>query len=357
MENPRIEIDLDKIRHNTREIVKACSNLNIGITGVTKVFCGDVRIAMAMVEGGVKHLADSRIENILKLKDIDIPKILLRLPMLSEISEVVRYADCSLNSEYGTIYALSQESVRQDKIHKVILMIDLGDLREGIWYENALTVVEDILKLRGIELYGIGTNLTCYGGVIPSFKNLSILSAMAEDIRNKHGIELPIVSGGNSSSLYLIFNGIIPKGINNLRIGEAILLGRETAFGKKITNLYDDAFTISSEIIEIKEKPSIPIGEIGKDAFGNTPKFTDWGVRRRAIVAIGRQDIDWQGMSPIDEGVIIVGASSDHLIIDITKSQKTYKLGDELNFKMSYSCLLQSMTSGYVKKIIHQEKV
>ncbi|HEX3028404.1 MAG TPA: ornithine racemase Orr [Clostridia bacterium] len=350
--NPRIEIDLDKIRYNTREVVGKCSKYNISVTGVTKVFCGDIDIAGAMVEGGVKALADSRVENIMKLKDLNVDKVFLRLPMHSEIQEIVRYADYSLNSEYDTIARISKESIKQKKIHNVILMVDLGDLREGVWYEYVDEIVREIIKLEGITLAGIGTNLTCYGGVIPSFENLSLLSRIAEGIRRKYKISLPVVSGGNSSSLHLVYEGSIPGGINNLRIGEAIALGRETAYGEKLDNLYDDIFTICGEIIEIKKKPSMPLGNVGVDAFGRKPQFTDIGDRYRAIAAIGRQDIDYQNMTPADSDIVIVGASSDHLIVDITDCSKQYRVGDEIRFKMAYGCLLRSMTSMYVKKVI-----
>ena len=351
MKNPRIEINLNKVKHNTAEIVKRCNKFNINVAGVTKVFCGNIDIAKSMVEGGVQFLADSRLENIIGMCDIEIPKILLRLPMLSEIEEVIRYADYSLNSEVEIIEKLSFESIKQGKKHKIILMIDLGDLREGVWYENVYEVVDSIAALSGIELAGIGTNLTCYGGVIPSRENLSLLSNIASNIRKTYNIKLPIVSGGNSSSLHLLEKNDMPQGINNLRIGEAIVLGRETAFGDLIDGLYDDAFMLYGEIVEIKKKPSLPIGDIGMDAFGGVPTFIDKGDIYRAIVAVGRQDINLEGMTPVDSSIQIIGASSDHLILDVTGNKDNYKVGSEVPFKISYGCLLQAMTSAYVKKV------
>lgn len=354
MVNPRIEVDLSKIRHNTFKIVTDCKKYGIKVSAVTKVVCGDQRIARAMLEGGAECLADSRIENLIKLKDIDVCKVFLRLPMISEAAEVVKYSDISLNSEIETISALSREAVKQGKqgtVHNIILMVDLGDLREGIWYEKVFDIVPGILSLDGIKLIGIGTNLTCYGGVIPTEGNLSILSNLAAEMRKRYGIELPIVSGGNSSSLPLMYSGKMPCGINNLRIGEAIFLGRETAYGEHIKWLYDDAFEFIGEIVEIQQKPSMPVGIIGHDAFGLSPKFADKGIMTRAIIAAGRQDIDYCALYPEDTKIKIIGASSDHLIADITGCKKKYKVGDEVRFKMSYGCLLQAETSEYVKKV------
>lgn len=351
MKNPRIEIDLNKIKYNTEYIVSKCRKIGISVMGVTKAFCGDTDIASSMVDGGVSFLADSRLENIIKLKDIQIPKVMLRIPMQSEVHDVALNCDYSLNSEISTITMLSEESIKLGKKHNIILMIDLGDLREGIWYEDNFDCIKKIKALDGIKIAGIGTNLTCYGGVIPSFENLSKLIEIADIIENIIGYKLEIISGGNSSSLHLVLKGEMPSRINNLRVGEAILLGRETAYGSIIDNLYDDIFMLYGEIIEIKKKPSYPVGEIGVDAFGKTPVFADKGLRLRAILAMGRGDVDFKNIIPIDDSIEIIGGSSDHLILDIQNSKNNYSVGDEIVFKINYGSLLQSMTSHYVKKI------
>jgi len=349
---PRIEIDLNKVRHNTEVLSELCGKHDIKLAGVTKVFCAIPEVAKAMVDGGVEILADSRIENLIKLGALNVPKLLLRLPMISQVHEVVRHADISLNSELSTIQKLSAEAVKIDKIHQIILMVDLGDLREGVWIDDVMSTVEGIIKLKGVKLIGIGTNLTCYGGVIPNKNNLGKLVEIAEEISNRFEIELQIISGGNSSSLYLIENNEMPEKINNLRLGESIVLGRETAYGNPIENTYQDAFNLVAEIIELKEKPSVPIGEIGMDAFGNKPTFEDKGNRKRAILAVGRQDVNPDNLIPIDEAIEIIGASSDHLIIDVTDSEIQYEVGDEISFNLEYGALLQLTTSQYIYKKI-----
>ncbi len=349
---PMIEIDLEKIKHNTEVLVDIARQNHIDIAGVTKVFCALPEIAQAIVEGGVSMLADSRLENIKKLNGIAIPKLLLRLPMTSQVNDVVHYTDISLNSEISTIEALGKAAVRLNKTHDIILMIDLGDLREGILREDVFNIVERILKVEGIRLVGIGTNLTCYGGIIPKKDNLGLLTEIAEEVESAFNISLNIISGGNSSSLYLLEQKNIPNRINHLRLGEAIVLGRETAFGNRILKTYDDAFVLKAEIIELKEKPSIPTGEIGMDAFGNKPVFEDKGVRKRAILAIGRQDVSIDNIHPKDEEAVVLGGSSDHLIVDVTDCSRNYAVGDQIDFKLEYGALLQLMTSDYVVKKI-----
>lgn len=347
---PCIEVNLNKITHNVKEINNLCIVRGINLVGVSKVFCAKKPIVDAMLAGGIDIIGDSRLENLKRLQKINCKKLLLRIPMESHAADVVKYADISLNSEYKTIAILSKAAKKVNKVHNIILMIDLGDLREGVLEIDVINVVEEILKLPNINMCGIGTNLTCYGGVIPDKNNLGKLLNLKETIEEKFGINLPVVSGGNSSSLYAVIDESIPEGINQLRIGEGIVLGRETAFGKPIQNCHNDCFTLKGEIIEIKDKPSIPIGKIGMDAFGETPCFEDKGIIKRAIIALGRQDIAPEGLTPKDKCIEVLGASSDHLIINISNCSTKYDVGDIIDFNVDYSCLLRAMTSPYIKK-------
>ena len=351
---PVLDIYLDKIKHNTETLVRKCQSHGIGVTGVTKVFCGNESITKAMVSGGIDSIADSRIENLKRLSNISIPKMLLRLPMISQASKVVEYADISLNSEIETLRALSAAAISKGKTHKVIIMFDLGDLREGILdQKEMLYIVEETLKLERISLVGLGTNLTCFGGVIPTKGNLTRLVELKRTIETTFDIVLDIVSGGGSSSLHLLEEEAMPEEINHLRLGESIVLGREAAYGNQIIGTSDDCFKLIAEIIEIKDKPSIPAGEIGLDAFGNKPIFSDKGIRKRAICAIGKQDVFPEDIVPEDGDILILGASSDHLILDISDCYRAYKVGGLVSFKLSYSGILRSMTSEYVSKSIH----
>ncbi len=354
-EYPCVEIDLCKITHNANTILSMCKKKGIEVVGVTKVFCAEPSVVQAMLKGGIVHFGDSRIQNLKNMRDIHCKKTLLRISMESEAEEVVKYSDISLNSELETIKVLSKTAKSINEIHNIILMVDVGDLREGVLVKDVISTVREILKLDNIKLIGLGTNVTCYGGVLPDENNLGKLVELKKDIKNIFNIELSIISGGNSSSLYMVMNSTLPKEINQLRIGEGIALGRETAFGNPIANCYDDAFILKGEIVEVKEKPTVPTGEIGRDAFGEKPHFKDIGIRKRAIVAVGRQDIKVDGLIPLDKNINIFGASSDHLILDITDSYEVLEVGDIVEFKMDYGCVLAAMTSQYVKKYYEKE--
>ncbi len=347
---PRLLIDLKKLKHNADTIGTICQNANISIMAVTKGVCGSPDIASSIITKNVEFLADSRIKNLIKLNHIPLPKVLLRLPMASEIRDVIRFCDISLNSELKTIRLLEQEATKQRKTHDIILMIDLGDLREGIWPDELMDTVRDILRLKAIRLKGIGVNLSCLNGVLPEVGNLSKLCQFAEKIEQQFNIELSIISGGNSRSIHLLTNGQLPEKINNLRLGESLLFGWETASDNKIDNTYQDAFCLETQFIEIKNKPSYPIGTIGYDAFGNRPRLIDKGIRKRGILGIGKQDVEVDRLVPCDKKAFIIGSSSDHLLVDLTDSDIEYDVGGVFRFNIEYLSLLRLMTSEYIHK-------
>jgi len=213
-----------------------------------------------------------------------------------------------------------------------------------------LDMATQIFCLRGVNLVGLGTNMGCFGGVLPSEDNLGVLIELRNIIEQHLGHHIEVISGGGTSTLLLMENGMIPLGVNQLRIGEGILLGTDTTNNRRIPWLYQDTFRLRAEVIEVKDKPSMPMGTIGKDSFGNIPEFEDVGIRKRAIVALGKQDVYIEGVFPLDEKIKILGASSDHTILDITNSSKKIVVGDEIVFGLTYSGLLSASDSRFIEK-------
>jgi predicted amino acid racemase len=97
MITPRLEIDLNKIHHNARTLVERLGNRGISVTGVTKATLGSAEIAATMLKAWVKRLGDSRIENIeaMRLAQVPATMALIRSPMLSQVTRVVRQVDVS----------------------------------------------------------------------------------------------------------------------------------------------------------------------------------------------------------------------------------------------------------------------
>lgn len=351
---PRLEIDLDKIYHNAHTLVHHLKHCGISVTGVTKATLGSPDIAKVLLRAGVSALGDSRIENIecICRANIDAEMILIRTPMISQVENVVNFANLSFNTEIQVIRQLSIQAQKVDRIHKVLLMVELGDLREGILPEDLVEIARQTACLPNIILEGIGTNLACRSGVAPDVTNMTRLTELAIDIEAATKQPLNMVSGGNSANLTWAFSGADIGRVYNLRLGESILLGRETLHRKPIINLHTDAITLVAEVIESKLKPTKPHGEIAQSAFAAKRTAKNRGTTRQAILAIGIQDVDPQGLKSND-GVSICGASSDHLMIE--SSNDNLAIGNELSFRPNYAALLRMMTSPFLEKRLLQQ--
>ncbi|MFK7777635.1 MAG: alanine/ornithine racemase family PLP-dependent enzyme [Gimesia sp.] len=346
MTAPRLEIDLTKIYHNARALVELLTERGISVTGITKATLGSPDIAGVLLRAGVSSIGDSRIENIekMRLSRVSASMILTRSPMLSQVDRVVKSADVSFNTELDVISKLSSAAQKMKQKHGIVLMVELGDLREGIMPENILDTIREVLRFPNIALKGIGTNLACRSGVSPDASNMSELSSLVDSIEATFGLSLDIVSGGSSANLNWALSGADSGRINNLRLGESILLGREPLQRQPIDGLHTDAITLVAEVIESKLKPSLPWGEIAQTAFGEKLPPTDRGHIPQAILAIGHQDTDPHGLQPPPD-IEILGASSDHLIVE-----SSLPVGAEITFQLNYSALVRAMTSPFVVK-------
>lgn len=354
---PRLVIDLQKVYENTKNLVEMAKSENIAITGVVKVVDTLPSVAEKMIQAGCISIADSRMEGLAALRESGISSelMLLRLPMKSEAAKVVRYADISMNSELVVLQALDEEARKAKKVHKVILMADLGDLREGFVDEEELlqAAFQVEKEMKGLYLYGIGTNLGCYGSIKPDPINLGKLVHLAQVIEQHIGRKLDLVSGGASTSVPLLVDGKMPQGISHLRSGEAILNGKDLPdiWGYPMEGFHRDVAILQAEVIEVKDKPSHPIGEIFVDAFGYRPEYCDIGIRKRALLAVGKKDIGHHdSLIPKKKGIQMVGSSSDHLIIDVTEAEEV-QVGDILEFELYYQALMYLSASKSVKKI------
>ncbi len=350
MSAPRLEIDLDRIEHNTRTLVDRLAARGISVTGVTKAALGSAAVANAMLRGGVSALGDSRIENIEAMRGAQIatPMTLIRSPMLSQVERVVHSVELSFNTEWSVLARLSRAAGRTGQSHSVLLMVELGDLREGIMPGELADMVHSVLGLPNIILLGIGANLACHSGVVPDHNNMAELSALAESIEQTFDVRLEMVSGGNSANLDWALSTEDTGRINNLRLGEAILLGCDPLHRRPLTGLHTDAITLVAEVIESKTKPARPWGAIAQTAFGQAPESAGCGENARVILALGQQDVDPAGLVP-PAGIRILGASGDHLISCRESGESS--VGDEVRFGLNYSALVRSMTSPFVRKV------
>ena len=349
MTAPRLDIDLDAVAHNTRALVDRLAPRGIRVTSVSKAVLGAPNVATAMLRGGASGIGDSRAENLARLRAAGVlaPFTLIRSPMLSQVDDVVRAADFSLNTEADVLDALSDAAVRQRTIHAVVLMVELGDLREGVAADAVVDMAGTVARRPGLRLAGLGTNLACRSGVVPDQGKMDELSGLVEQVESLVGHRLTVVSGGNSANLDWALAADDVGRIDELRLGESILLGTEPLNRRPIEGLRTDAFTLTTEVIEVKTKPAQSWGDRAQAAFGHETDLGRPGFLRQAIAAVGRQDVDPDGITP-PAGMAVLAASSDHLVIDI--GDHALSVGDEISFGLDYSALVRAMTSPFVSK-------
>jgi len=352
---PELIVDHEKLRYNMRTVVGWCRDAGIDVAGVTKVTNGMASVALDYESCGAKWIASSRLEQLARAKaeGVKLPLLIIRVVMLSELDEMVRICDYSLQSSLDTLKALEKAALKNDKLHNVILMADLGDLREGFFEKEELVAVAEYVenRLDGVHLAGIGTNLGCVGSVKPTEEKMLMLADWAKAVEDAIGRPLEVVSGGATSSLMPVFDGVMPSKVNMLRIGAVSFCGPtedlRTCYGRKEADvLSDEAFILEAEVIETNTKPTHPVGELGVDAFGQRPAYKDRGRRRRAILAIGRADYgDIADIIPQLEGSEVTMASGDHTILDIEDCAGPLHVGDIVRFKLRYSSIMRLTAS------------
>ena len=345
---PQLEFDLALLRSNADAVISRCRGMGIRVCGVVKGVDGLPEAARVLRAAGAAELGTSRLEQVAKCRaaGVDGPWLLIRIPGLTELPDVVALCETSLQSEWPTLLALEEECLRQNKTHRVIVMTDLGDLREGFWDKDELVDVCERVEreLPHVHLAGIGVNLTCYGSTKPTPEKMNELVGLARQVEQRIGRKLEIVSGGATSSFTLVHWGTMPAGVNHLRIGEAILLGKDLQVDWGIRDmdyLRMDALTLRAEVVEVKDKPTYPIGEFAIDAFGRKPVYEDRGIRRRAILALGRADVgELESLIPREPGLTVIGGSSDHCIVDVEDCPRRLQVGDIVEFSLCYSHML-----------------
>ncbi|OUN83816.1 alanine racemase [Flavonifractor sp. An52] len=352
---PILEINTNKVTENAKKLHDFCASKGVELVFATKGFSARPEVIRAAMAGGITSFADSRMKNIMAAKQAipGLNYLLIRIPAILEAEEVVRWADWSLQSQIEVIRAVSKAALRQGKVHPIILMIDVGDLREGVFGREQLdSIVPQILACSGVKLVGLGTNVGCYGSVLPSVDNTAILVELRDYLNRTYGCSISVLSVGGTCALKLLEVGVMPAGINQLRVGEAVLFGEDTTGNRFLDGYHQDAFLFKAQVVELRRKPSVPIGELGRDGKGDTPEYPDRGVRLRAICAAGKQDVAWAALTPVLPGAKMIGASSDHLIVDVEDCGGQVQVGDWLEFRCGYMAVLDATTSAYIDIVV-----
>jgi len=352
-----VTLDIKKLKSNFNYLNTLFKKNGIEWSVVSKILSGNKVYLTELLKFDINQICDSRVSNLKMIKSINpkIETIYIKPPAKRAISSVVKYADVSLNTEFETIRMLSDEAKKQGKIHKVIIMIELGELREGVMGDDFMAFYESVFKLKNIKVVGIGTNLTCLYGVLPNHDKLIQLSLYEQLIEAKFNREIEFVSGGASVTIPLIFQNLLPKGINHFRVGETLFLGTDVYNNTPFKKMHSDIFSLYSEIIELTEKPMVPEGVLGTNVEGDDFEFDEANIgetSNRAIIDIGLLDVDVDHIELVDKTIKLAGASSDMIVIDLDENIKKYKVGDLIEFKLDYMGTLRILNSKYIEKKI-----
>ena len=350
MTAPRVDINLGKITQNARSLVRRLGRHGITVTGVTKAVCGHPDIARAMLDGGLAGLAESRVSNVVRMRAAGIacPISMIRAPMVEEVHDVIKYCDASYNTESATILHLGSSARDSGTVHNVIPTVELGDLRDGVMPEDLNDLAAMVVATPGVALKGIAANFACMGSVAPTADDMALLSRLADQLEGACGPYVTLVSAGGSASLDWALGTATTGRINNLRLGEAILLGIDPVSGHPINGLHTDAFALFAEVKETKRKPSAMPTRPSPLEYGTLQVVSNVSQHNRAVLAIGQQDTDARGLT-FSSGISFIGATSDHIVVDL--GQANLSVGSEMKMRMNYSALMRAMSAPDIEKV------
>ncbi len=350
-----IELNRSQLKHNFDFLNAAFKSRQIEWAIVTKLLCGNHQFLKEVLGLGIKEVCDSRISNLITIKELapEVQTVYIKPPAKGVVAEIVKYADVSFNTEIDTIRLLNDEAKNQGVIHRVIIMIEMGDLREGVMGEELMDFYGEIFELSNIEVSGIGTNLNCLYGVMPSQDKLIQLALYEQLIEARFNCKIPWVTGGTSVVIPLMLKELLPKAINHFRVGEMLYFGNDLFTNGPVEGMKQDVIKLYAEIIELSEKPKVPNGVLDVNPSGESFEIDedDYGkLSCRAIIDVGLLDIATEFLNPDDKEIEISGASSDMIVLDLGENKFNYKVGDIVSFNLQYMGALGLLNSDYIEK-------
>jgi len=355
----RLKIHADRLLENIRIINQYMMEKGKIWSLVVKVLGNDRDILSELLSHPViselHSVAVTQVANLRLIKEINpaVTTMFIKPPNLKNAEAIVRYADYSLNTSIATIKALNVAAARQGKIHKIIVMIEMGELREGIKREGLIPFYRSVFKLSNIEVVGIGTNLGCMTGIKPTYDKLIQLVLYEQLLEAKFNQNLALVSGASSITLPLLEKDKVPTGVNHFRIGEAVFLGTTPLTNQQFLDLNTGAFTFEATIVELYRKDSLPDGEVSEAAVGHFSAMPEESTASfKAILDFGILDVDADYLIPEDDNISFFGNSSDLSVYDLGENPRNYRTGDVIRFKLSYLAVAKLMYSQFIQKDI-----
>jgi predicted amino acid racemase len=353
-----IEIHVKRIIENIAKLNNFLLSREKSWTLVQKVLGSNSEVIKELLKSEeisqLHSIGDSHLSGLKAVKEINphMKTLYIKPPALPYIQDIIKYSDISVNTSRNTIYALNKEAEKQKKIHQIIIMIEMGELREGVLRDQVLNFYEAVFNLPNIEVIGLGTNLGCMFGVQPNFDKLLQLTLYKQLIEVSFKQKLDLISGGSSITLPMLNDNKIPSEINHFRLGEASFLGISPLNNEPFLDLNTNTFEFNSYIVELKKKDNEPDGIIGDSNVGTTGDITNQGESYKAIVDFGSLDVNPNYLKPIKEDIKFFGNSSDMTVFDVGHNKLKLKEADAITFIPNYMGVANLMNSRFVDKEI-----
>jgi len=350
-----LRLNRDALRANAAELDRRTAAHGVAYGVVSKLLCGTEPFLRELLALGPREVMDARVSNLEAVRRIDegVRTVYIKPPAPGAADDVVRVADASLNSEIPTLAALDDAARRRGVRHGVLVMVEMGDLREGVMEDRVQEFVDRALRFEHLRLEGLGVNFNCLNGTLPSRAKLQRLARLRSRIEERHGLMLRWVSGGSSVVLPMLFAGDVPAEVNHLRIGETLYYGRDLVNGATFGGMRDDVFELEAEVVEVAEKPDRPSGPFGDAPLGASDAAAGEGpvgATRRALLDAGWLDLEPHLLTPKEAGIEVVGVSSDMTVLDVARRTAPTRVGERLRFAVDYMGALKLLHSPYVDK-------
>lgn len=334
----RVFIKPSHVAENARRARALCDPHGIDIWGVTKAVAGQPDLAQAMLDGGCSALAETRLTAIARMHDAGVagPFYLLRSPAYCEVRECVALTRGSLVSDRGVLDLLAREAAEAGKVHEVVVMADLETGREGFMAAEIPQICRLVAERQSLSLLGLGIYFEWQGDADDQARTLVRLACIADDLEPILGAPVPMISGGSTSIIRTqLLPGREPAGVTNLRLGTAILLGIASSIGPvKIPGFQQDTFVLECELNEVKRRK-----------------------RRIGLLSMGHTDADPDHLFPLDPGVKVIKAFSDHTLVDLEDANPALAAGACLRFQLGYFALTKLMHSPWVDHVVLTDDV
>jgi alanine racemase len=161
--DPWIELDMDALASNVREVRKRIGELPImAVVKCNAYGHGDVEIATALQrDSDVRHFMVIKTREATKLRQSGLEGMILNAGPFSrrEIPELLEH-DISQSVYSDAVTVLSEEAERLGKIAKVHICVDTGMGRVGVPHTEAIAFIEKVAVLPNLEIEGTFTAMT-----------------------------------------------------------------------------------------------------------------------------------------------------------------------------------------------------